>query len=313
MTRLDVGFDIGGPFSPDLVASTFSRIHMAGLRIGFRLHGANVAEMWFKEIMLGSVEEAGFKLIGYPGRMVRRIAEKDTPIQEAVVRDADGREIFMEQIERLPVLMAQQIHTTPHADVPESKTRPWAGGGGPTCYISDLVAHIHDPRAWMVDALYAPVRLEHVRMEGCAGVIRAAPPGSPNSRFADILIDVNAVSVGGLNGSAIEYLRAGPLVMIGGTFAGPIGLGQNAVCHAVGVRFVSEPGKTMHGVLPEGVELPAGCFFKKTGERQMVPYRGLPGEAAQSGSHDKAGFVQLRGTAGAKIYTMPESSPPPAD
>jgi hypothetical protein len=101
--------------------------------------------------------------------------------------------------------------------------------------------------------------------------------------------------------------------MIGGTFAGPIGLGQNAVCHAVGVRFVSDPGKTMRGILPEGVELPAGCFFKKTGERETVPYRRLPGEAAQSGSHGKAGFVQLRGTAGAKIYTMPESSPPPAD
>ena len=70
---------------------------------------------------------------------------------------------------------------------------------------------MHHPQAWMIDTNWAPVRLEHVRMEGCSGVLRATGKGMRNSRFNDMLIDVNAVTTGGLSGCAIEYHKAGPI------------------------------------------------------------------------------------------------------
>ena len=322
ITRLDVAFDVGGPFLPDLVDGLFQMIRVEAARIAFRVVGANVAEMWFREISIGNVEEAGFKLGGYSGRLVRSIKEKDTPTTETVLTDMDGREIFIEQIEHVTELVKQQVQTRPHPDVPGSERRRWIGGGASSCVISNVEAHMHDPRAWLIDSWYAPVRLENVRMEGCSPVLRAGPRGALNGRFNDILIDVNSISIGGVAGRAIEYDRRNTLVLIGGTFEGPIGLGQDASCHALGVTFKSEAGQPgesgdwfkgglRNGVIPKGAELPEDSFFTRTGNTAPVPYRrGWPGEVVTSGPGKEPRFVQLQGTSGARIYRMPEAAPP---
>lgn len=317
--RVDVGFDVGGPFLPDLVDGLFQMIRVEDARIAFRIIGANVAEMWFREISIGNVEEAGFKLGGYSGRLIRSISEKDTPTKETVLTDMDGREIFYEQIEHLGELLKQQVQTRPHPDVPGSEGRKWVGGGASSCIISNVEAHMHDPRAWLIDAWFAPVRLEYVRMEGCSGVLRSGPQGAYNGRFNDIMIDVNAVSIGGVTGRAIEYNRRNTLVLIGGTFEGPIGLGQDASCQVIGTRFNSYPGRTRNGIIPKGAELPGDSFFTRSGEpwkggTASPNYRrGRPGEVVTSGPQPEPRFVQMRGTSGAKIYQMPEGAPLPAE
>lgn len=306
LERLDVGIHIGGPFGPDLVGSTFRHISAHACRIGFLLESANVAEMWFKECFLGSCEEAGFKLVGHRGRVLRHLAEKDAPVTDEVVVDAFGREIFLEQL--APRLAQEKVREGAHTDVPGSASRPWAGGGSPTCYISDLVAHMQHPQAWMIDSNWACVRLEHVRMEGCSGVLRVQGKGMRNLRFNDILIDVNAVTTGGLNGYAIEYQKGGPITFIGGTFEGPIGLGQNAVCYSVGARFL-ERRRRMPGFVRDGFTLPEGSFFKLTGKPTTIPYRRWKGQRVESGVHDAIGFEQLPGTSGARVHRVNESHP----
>jgi len=231
-----------------------------------------------------------------------------------VLTDMDGREIFIEQIEHLSELVKQQVQREPHADVPGSEGRLWVGGGAASCLISTVEAHMHDPRSWLIDARYAPVRIEYVRLEGCAGVMRSGPQGAYNGRFNDLLIDVNAVSIGGVSGHAIEYNRLNTLVLIGGTFEGQIALGQDASCQVIGTRFNRYPGRTRNGIIREGAELPEGSFFHHTGQSTAYPYRrGVPGETVTSGPQPEPRIVQMRGTSGAKIYRMPEASPPPAE
>jgi len=299
--RIDVGVHVGGSFGPDLVGSTFRQISVHAARIGFRLESANVAEMWFHQCFLGTCEEAGFKLIGHSGRVLRSIEERDTPTDENVVLDADGREIFLEQLP--PTLVKQKVRRSEHPDVPGSARRAWVGGGAPTCYISDLVAHMSDPRAWMIDSNWAPVRLEHVRMEGCSGAIRVSGKGMANIRFNDILIDVNAVTTGNIGGYAIEYHKAGPIHFLGGTFEGPVGLGQGTICYSMGARFHNRQ-RRMAGYAPAAYQPPEGSFFALTDKRRTVPYRRWAGAVLESGVHDTIGFVQLPGTSGARIYEL---------
>jgi len=326
ITRLDVAFDVGGPFLPDLVDGSFRMISVTGVRIAFRVVGANVAEMNFREISIASIQEAGFKLGGYPGRLIRSITEKDTPTEETILTDMDGREIFVEQIEHVTELMKQVVGTKAHPDVPGSEGRMWVGGGSASAVISNVTAHMHDPRAWLIDAWASPVRLTNVRMEGCAPVLRCGPRGSRNSRFNDILIDVNAISIGGVTGRVIEYDRPSTLVLIGGMFEGPIGLGQNATCYATGVTFSNKPseagesgelnkGAPRNGVIPQGAALPEDSFFTRTGKSAKISFRrGWPlGDVVSSGPAEEARFVQMRGTSGAKIFQLPEAAPPPAE
>jgi hypothetical protein len=314
VTRVDVGIDVGGPFLPDLVDGSFRMIRVEAARIGIRVVGANVAEMWFHEISIGTCQESGFKLGGYSGRLIRSIDEKDTPTDEVVLTDDDGREIFFEQIEHMEQLMQQQVQTRPHPDVPGSEGRKWVGGGAASCFISNVEAHMHDPRAWLIDSWYAPVRMQFVRLEGSTPVLRAGPRGAFNGRFNDILIDVNAVSTGGVGGHVIEYDRRNSLTMIGGTFDGTVALGNAAQCHVMGTRFMESTGKTRPGVIPQDAELPEGSFFSRTGETMKIHYRGgLIGDRVISGPQPEPRIVQLRGTSGAKVYRMPEGDPPPAE
>jgi Carbohydrate binding domain len=311
LTRLDVGMHIGGPFLPDLVDARFNMIRVAGVRIGFRVVGANVAEMWFSEISIGGFEEAGFKLTGYSARLIRSIKEKDTPTKEIVLKDQDGREIFLEQLQHMKALNAQQIKTKGHSDVPGSLKRKWVGGGGPSCTIRNVEAHSHDPRGWLIDAYHAPVRLEHVRLEGASPFLRAGPQGSRNTRFNDIMIDINAVSFGGVTGRVVEYNRNNTLIIIGGTFEGLVGLGQNSSCQLIGTSFVRRPGATRRAKVPADAKIPENCtFYKETGKTLKIPYRGWAGKYWQSGEQPKPRIVQMKGTSGAKIFQMPESKPP---
>jgi len=312
--RVDVGIDVGGPFLPDLVDGYFHMIRVEGARIGFRVVGANVAEMWFREISIGTVEEAGFKLGGYPARLIRSIKKKDTPTSETVLLDMDGREIFLEQIEHLKELMKQQVQTEADSAVPGSNGRPWIGGGASSCLISTVEAHMHDPRSWLIDAWFAPVRIEYVRLEGSAGFMRSGPQDAYNGRFNDVVIDANAVSIGGVSGHVIEYNRRNTLVLIGGTLEGQVALGQDAQCQVIGTRFNSHPGRTRTAIIPKGVQLPEGSFFHHTGKSVSYPFRrGPEGETVTSDPQPAPGIVQMRGTSGAKVYRMPEGAAPPAE
>ena len=102
-------------------------------------------------------------------------------------------------------------------------------------------------------------------------MLRATGKGMRNSRFNDMLIDVNAVTTGGLSGCAIEYHKAGPIYFIGGTFEGPIGLGQNCICYSAGARFLNRK-QPMRGFVREGEQLPEDSFYKLTDEAVTIPF-----------------------------------------
>jgi hypothetical protein len=297
--RMDVCVDIGGPFCPDLVASTFRRFGVQACRIGFRLTGGNVAEIWFENGMAGGCEEATWKLIGFRGRVVRNLAEKGTPTKERVFRDADGREIFLEQIPKA-CFKKHVRQNKPHPDVPGSNRRSWVGGGAPTTFISKVVSHSSFAKAWVIDSNRAPVRVEHLRCEGAAGVLRMGGRGMRNVRFDDILIDVNATTAGNSSGYAILYEKQGPLLLMGGVLEGRVGLGNKTECRVMGTRFHNRQ-RPFSAYLRQGDTLPEGSFFKIVGKKSILPHRRLPGLLAKGGTHKKIGFVQLPGTEGAKI------------
>lgn len=299
-TRMDVAIDVGGPFGPDLVAGEFRNIQISAVREGFRFVGANVAEMWLSGIMITNYDDCGFNLVTHSGRVVRSLAERDTPTDENVLRDPDGREIFLEQIPETAV--AQKLMRTAHPDVEGSAERPWVGGGGPTVVIDNVVAHAKHPGSWLVKAFHAPVRLAHVRHEGPGGILRAHA-GAPDGRFNDILEDVNAVSPGGLEGWVIDYNRPGPLYLIGGTLEGPIALGSGAIVYNMGCKFANR-GRTGSGLIPPDFELPEGSFYQRTGEQQTWPERRWPGDVVVSGAHQQVGFVQRPGSATPVVYSL---------
>ena len=134
-------------------------------------------------------------------------------------------------------------------------------------------------------------------MEGCSGAVRVQGKGMRNTRLNDILIDVNVVTTGGINGYAIEYHKGGPIYFLGGTFGGPIGLGQNTVRFSMGARFLNRQ-RAMGGWVRQGRQLPEGSFYKLTGETATVRYRRWQGERVVSGVHETIGFKQMPGTPG---------------
>lgn len=300
LSRMDVGIDVGGPFGPDLVAGQFRGIQISAVRQGFRFVSANVAEMWLSGVMITNYDECGIDLVTHGGRVVRSLAERDTPTEENVLRDPDGREIFLEQIPETAI--AQKLMRTPHPDVEGSAGRPWVGGGGPTVVIDNVVAHAKHPASWLVRSFHSPVRLAHVRHEGPGGILQAWA-GAPDGRFNDILEDVNAVSPGGIEGWVIDYNRPGPLYLIGGTFEGPIALGSGATVYNLGAKFANH-GRSGSGLIPPDFALPEGSFYQRSGEQQTWPERQWPGDVAVSGVHEQVGFVQRPGSATPTIYSL---------
>ncbi|MCF7847758.1 MAG: hypothetical protein K9M45_02820 [Kiritimatiellales bacterium] len=306
ITRVDVGIHVGGPFGPDLVGSTFRQILVQSSRIGFLLEGANVAEMHFNECFLVHLEEAGFKLVGHGGRELRSLEQKDDPMPERPTVDYAGRELFHEQMpERL---VNDKVHTRPHPDVNVGEDAMWVGGGGPSITVRQLVAAMGDPRGWLFDSNGSNFRIENVRKEGSGGLLRVQADFRRQSvRFNDILIDINATTEGGPTGNTIEYEGKGPLYIIGGTFEGPIALGDDTVVYSMGARFLHRQ-RTMRGFVKAGAELPASGFWSRTGQTRVVPFRRWEGDIWQSRKHDSIGFVQLPGTAGAQIHELKQGT-----
>ncbi|MHC4873361.1 MAG: hypothetical protein ACYTFY_16075 [Planctomycetota bacterium] len=301
--RADVGFDIGGPFAPDLVGSTFNRIGVNACRIGFHFVGGNVAEQWVQNSMAGSCWEATFKLTGFQGRVVRPIADKNKPVPEGVrvFKHQDGYEIFLEQIPKR--CFKKHVRRKMHPDVPGSVDYHWVGGGAPTTFISNLVSHNSFANAWVIESNWSVVRVQHIRCEGAAGILNVTGKGKPNVRFSDMLIDVNATTSGNSSGYAIKYEKSGPIFFVGGVFEGKIGLGSNTVCHAVGTRF-NHRGRKMNSYLHEGATVPKDSFIQPNGKKLLLPHRRKPGISLTSGVHKEIGFVQLPGTQGMRVHQM---------
>jgi hypothetical protein len=302
--RMDIGVEVGDMFCPDLVASTFARCSWNAARIGIRLVGANVAEMWFKNGLSTHLEEATFQMVGFGGRVVRSLAEKDAPAAQNVLRDADGKEIFLEQIPERCLSWNNDafapVRQAAGGDDPGHKSRPTVGGGGPTSFISEWVSHNNYANAWFIESNGPAVRAEHIRCEGCAGVLRMTGRGRSNVRFNDMLVDVNATTTGNSSGYAIWYETKGPLLMVGGVLEGPVGLGKESVWQVMGARFENSQRKHT-GYLREGETLPEPGFFKISGKTDRLPLRQLPGQLAESKTHERVGFMQLPGTKGARV------------
>jgi len=124
-----------------------------------------------------------------------------------------------------------------------------------------------DAPGWLVDSNGPSVRLQGVRMEGNAGLVRntGRPLGSPpeaqpiaSARFQTVLIDVNYA------GNPARLIRIGPIIqhdandtltIVGGSIGGggsprAVSLGTNTTAYVVGLRllyggsFVQIPGTT---------------------------------------------------------------------
>ena len=251
MTGVEIGFHIGGPFSPDLVASSFRDIVIENMHVGMRFVGANVAEQWVDNSHFNNWTVAGIQLVGHAGpRTIRSLSSSGTPAHSAVFEDADGREIFVEQI---PPYVLTKPPTTKGPDGTYI-----AGGGGPSVRITNIVASskknkTHDAPGWLIDSNGPSVRLQGVRMEGNAGLSRntGRPLGSmPTSqpigsmRFQSILIDVNyAGNPSRLprDGPVIQHDANDTLIVIGGSIGGSPGavsLGTNTTAYDVGLRLL---------------------------------------------------------------------------
>jgi hypothetical protein len=95
---LHVAIEVGGPMIPDLVSSSFRNLEIHDINVGLRFFGGNVAEMWVSELMIASFVSAGIELRGYAIRTARPRSAADTPPTRPPLQDADGREIFVEQL-----------------------------------------------------------------------------------------------------------------------------------------------------------------------------------------------------------------------
>ena len=120
-----------------------------------------------------------------------------------------GREIFLEQ---LPHYALQHdpavLPCPPYCATGSPKGSVEIGGGAPSAVIERVVASGHVSGSWLVDSDGGAVRLQNVRLEGIAGLMRnTGVPGAwparcanasstncgpiEDGRFTDILIDVS--------------------------------------------------------------------------------------------------------------------------
>jgi hypothetical protein len=115
---------------------------------------------------------------------------------------------------------------------------------------------------WLVDSDVAAVRLQTVRLEGTAGLMRntGLPEGWPihcavnessgncgpigDGRFSDILIDVsNSYGRAPANHTAIFFGKPDQLHLIGGTIGSRVLIGNNSTVYDVGMRFQERAGQ----------------------------------------------------------------------
>lgn len=198
----------------------------AQVNIGLRFFGGNVAEMWASELMLDSWNTAGIELRGYAIRTARpRAAANHTPAAP-LLADADGNEIYAEQIPAYALKHDGAIlPCPPYCAKGSPPGSVEVGGGQPSVVVERVVASGH--HGWLVDSDCGAVRLHTVRLEGQAGLMRnTGVPGawpaacdSPatgncgpiaDGRFTDILIDVSNSYGNGkstpLNNTAISFV-----------------------------------------------------------------------------------------------------------
>ena len=120
-----------------------------------------------------------------------------------------GREIFVEQLPQYALQHDPAVLPCPPycaAGSPNGSVE--IGGGAPSAVIERVVASGHVSGSWLVDSNAGAVRLQSVRLEGIAGVMRnTGVPGAwptkcanasatncgpiADGRFTDMLIDVS--------------------------------------------------------------------------------------------------------------------------
>jgi hyaluronoglucosaminidase len=267
---LETGMQIGDPLSPDLVNTIIQRVNCYGSRQCFLLYGANVAEIKLRDLGLSHFQRAGFLIIGTSGRKIRtreqRKASPAVPMRNScqnidvcqntptVLTDVDeATEICWED---LPPY-AQQRGPSIERKAEGPSGGAMAGGGGPTLTISDVTTTSSFCASWLVDSNGPPLRLSHVRNEGCNGLYRnngTSGGSSTRTRFGNLMQDVSTCSAGGAaDGNLVTFNSAGPLVIIGGAFHGPFATKERAVVFNIGANL-ADWNKTSTGCVLYGDE-----------------------------------------------------------
>ena len=247
--------------------------------------------------------EAGFKIIGYTARYIRKSADEEMPTSEqpgypTVLMDPDNnKEIFRDQVPEYA--LKRMAINRPHRGW---AARTWLGGGAPDITIYSLIGHSRDPTTWMFDTNHGTVRVYTARIEGPGGIFRSTST-LISGRFNDMLVDVTSVSPGGLTGNAIEYHRQGPLYLIGGVYEGNIALGNDTIVYSVGTKFF-ERRTTSGGVIRPDYKIPEGLPAKRTGQTSVFPGLRVPYDRVTFPYPTDIGFRQLPGTSGSQVHEM---------
>jgi hypothetical protein len=226
--NVDVGIEIGDVFNPDLVGSTFTAIHIEDVRIGVRLLGANVTGMVFSNVTLSNYRQAGFSLLGFGGRRIRR-TKADPPASSGngVLTDPDsGREIFADQVP--PYTLEHMASRLPDGQYV-------VGGGSNDLVIFGLEALSQSAASWLIDTNQCHVRIYSARLHGPGGLFRSSANYLFSGRFSNLLMDVSCAGEGRRE-AAIEFHGKGPLYLIDGYYPNDIALNDTTV-FALGVRF----------------------------------------------------------------------------
>jgi len=207
MFGLHVGMEVGGPLIPDIVGASFRNLEIHDVDVGLRFFGGNVAEMWVSESMLAQWRVAGIQMLGYSIRTARPRSHAGEPAAAPPLRDADGHEIFVEQLPNYTIAKDGAIlPCPPYCATGSPAGSREVGGGNPSVVIDRVVASSH--QGWLVASNGGGVRMQSVRLEGEAGIVlntglpEAWPAHCANAsatncgpiidhRFDDILIDVS--------------------------------------------------------------------------------------------------------------------------
>jgi len=221
--NVDVGLVVGDLFGPDLVGSSFYGVHVNHARIGIQVLAANVTGMGFYNIVLEDYTEAGFKLLGFSGRRIRKSPDSPPPEKgSAVLMDADGRrEIFADEV-------PPYIHE--RKSWKNDRGESIVGGGANDTSIFGATGRTDHREAWFIDAFVSNVRVYTGDISGAGGVYRNTWR-APYGRFSDLLVDVSVHTSKGVERNAIELAGQGPFYFIGGHYDRNVVLRGNVFAH----------------------------------------------------------------------------------
>lgn len=305
LARLDIGLWIGDPFAPDLVGSGFYSLGINYTRIGMLLEGANVAGMTFYNPIFSGYREAGIKLVGQTGRLIRRTEADPRPPAEVpdtpsvLTNIQTGEEIFEKDVPEYA------LKNRASKRMFQGQEYYWAPGGAPEMTVYNANFGGQAANAWAIDTNWGNIRLYSARVEGVQGFFRRSSTIS-SGRFTDIFTDVNVTSYGTTTGNVMEYHGPGPFYLYGGIFSGNVALGNNTQVFATGTRFEKGKFPFYPGLVPPGYELPANGAVKRTGKQEIFPGRFGMYDVVQVAPVEKPGFVQLPGTGNATVHGLAE-------